>query len=346
MAANLIDIRSRPPRRDGLSIDEVRAIAQREADQAGADIAIGWQLNDTTGEKELGWCPAAVAPSNAFVIEVLEVIRPYRGGRAGYAEHVELRRVRLESAADRARAESSRRCSAAHAAIDGIPPGQPILVGHHSERRHRAALDKHDRNMRAAIDADKAAAELAARADAVGGGGISSDDPEALAKLRARLVELETRQEHMKAANRVIRRNKGDPATCVAALQAQGFTEAQAQALLKPDYMGRIGFADYAVKNNNANARRIRERIAVLERQAAETCEGEQARSRGGVVYRIEDNRVQLVFPGKPEERVRDRLKSSGFRWSPTAGAWQRQLSNAGKYWAGEFITWLDSQES
>lgn len=342
----LIDISSRPAARDGLTLEQVRLLAQREADKAQTDIAVGWQFNDVTGEKELGYCPAAVAPHNAFVVEVLEVVKPYRGGRADYDRHVELRRVRLENAAANARGESSRRFKAARAAVDGIEPGQPILVGHHSERRHRAALDRHDRNMRAAIDADKAAQELAARAESVGDGGISSDDPQALVKLRERLVDLEARQARMKAANRVIRKNKADPATCVEALQLLGFTEAQAQALLKPDYMGRVGFADYAVKNNNANARRIRGRIELLERQAADTCEGEQARSRGGVVFTIEENRVRLVFPGKPSDAVRARLKSSGFRWSPLAGAWQRQLNNAGKYWAREFITWLDAQES
>jgi len=88
--------------------------------------------------------------------------------------------------------------------------------------------------------------------------------------------------------------------------------------------------------------RRIKQRIALLERTAAETEEGEQARSKNGVVYRIEDNRVQLVFAGKPEQLIRERLKSTGFRWSPSAGAWQRHLNNAGKYYAREFITWLD----
>jgi hypothetical protein len=43
------------------------------------------------------------------------------------------------------------------AAIDGIPPGQPILVGHHSERRHRAALNRHDHRRRRAIDEDRLA---------------------------------------------------------------------------------------------------------------------------------------------------------------------------------------------
>lgn len=46
------------------------------------------------------------------------------------------------------------RFQAAHDAVGGIPFGQPILVGHHSEGRHRAALKRHDRNMHKGIEED------------------------------------------------------------------------------------------------------------------------------------------------------------------------------------------------
>ena len=59
--------------------------------------------------------------------------------------------------------------------------GQPILVGHHSERRHRRDLDRIHRNLERAMEAEKTAKELAYRAAAVGTGGISSDDPDAIA---------------------------------------------------------------------------------------------------------------------------------------------------------------------
>lgn len=39
------------------------------------------------------------------------------------------------------------------------------------------------------------------------------------------------------------------------------------------------------------------------------------------------ENRIQLVFDGKPEEEERNILKKNGFRWSPRFKAWQRQLT-------------------
>jgi hypothetical protein len=39
------------------------------------------------------------------------------------------------------------------------------------------------------------------------------------------------------------------------------------------------------------------------------------------------DNRLQLFFPGKPEEETIQKLKSRGFKWSPRNKAWQRQLT-------------------
>ena len=82
--------------------------------------------------------------------------------------------------------------------------------------------------------------------------------------------------------------------------------------------------------NNNANIRRIEERIRSL--QAAKdkgTTETENGICK--VVENTEAMRIQLVFAGKPEAAVRDILKSNGFKWSPSYGAWQRQLTPNGK---------------
>ena len=59
-------------------------------------------------------------------------------------ERLEARLQRREEWAAKRQAKASRSFSAARAAVEGIEPGQPILVGHHSEARHRRALDRCD----------------------------------------------------------------------------------------------------------------------------------------------------------------------------------------------------------
>jgi hypothetical protein len=56
------------------------------------------------------------------------------------------------------------------------------------------------------------------------------------------------------------------------------------------------------------------------------------------IIENPEIDRLQIVFPGKPDEETRKSLKSYGFRWSPSEGAWQRQLSNSARY-AAEQVT-------
>ena len=49
----------------------------------------------------------------------------------------------------------------------------------------------------------------------------------------------------------------------------------------------------------------------------------------GGRVGRSrEDNRLRVFFDGKPDADTRAELKSNGFRWAPSVGAWQRQLTD------------------
>jgi hypothetical protein len=233
------------------------------------------------------------------------------------------RRERFEDLADKARRESSAAFEQSRKMADVIPLGQPILIGHHSEGR--------DRRYRARIAAkmDKSC-ELASKANyyqqkaaSVGNGGISSDDPQAVTKLREELAKLERLQDTMKKANACIRKNDR------AGLAALGFDESRIDKLFLPDFAGRIGFPDYALTNNSANMRRIRQRIESLAHRPATSTEKQE----GDVTIRedVTENRVMLIFPGKPSEAVREILKASAFKWSPTRGAWVRFLNNAGR---------------
>lgn len=254
------------------------------------------------------------------------------------------RRERYAALADKMRTASAMHYSASRRAVEHIPFGQPILVGHHSERGHRATLARAHRAMDRSCEAASKAEHYAQRAESVGSGGISSDDPAALVKLRAEHAQAEQLQKTMKDTNKVIRAHK-TPEARAAALVALGMSDSQAAALLKPDFMGRIGFPDYRLKNNGANIRRIAGRIAELEtRRQAEDVE----HVGRGYTYRedVDENRVMFEFPGKPAAAVRDILKNSGFRWSPSRGAWVRQLNNAGRWNAQDAARRIDALDT
>jgi len=82
------------------------------------------------------------------------------------------RTVRLEARADRheigaarAESESTARWEAFRQIQHGIPLGQPILVGHHSERRHRRDLARMDAHLEASVMAGRVAEMRASRAE-------------------------------------------------------------------------------------------------------------------------------------------------------------------------------------
>lgn len=163
---------------------------------------------------------------------------------------------------------------------------------------------------------------------------ISSDDPDAIEKLQKKATGLKANQERMKAANKIIRGRGHDK---VGRLVDLGYTPDVAEGLIAADSMRNTGFPRWQLSNNLANIKRIEQRIADLEHkaQAAEAEDREVELANGDTVTITEDkddNRIRLIFPGKPDANTRSTLKRNGFRWSPRNTAWQRQLNANGRY--------------
>lgn len=160
----------------------------------------------------------------------------------------------------------------------------------------------------------------------VGLGGISGDDPDALEKLRRKLTSLEKAQERMKAANAAIRMK--DTQAGDAKLKELGYSPEDIKALREPDFCKRVGYPAYMLSNNNANIHRIRERIAALKKQKEKGDAGGWEFDGGRVEVNTTENRLQIFFDEKPDADLRAELKGEGFRWAPSQGAWQRQLTD------------------
>lgn len=247
-------------------------------------------------------------------------------------------RYARQAAKNQSKAESA--FDNANAIGKNIPMGQPILIGHHSEKKHRKDLARIDNSMRAGIDAEKKSEYYKDRLDAMlSNTSISSDDPEALTKLKAKLQKLTEIQQFMKAANKCVRSGSKEKF-----LNLDFGTEALWIEIFESDPSDR-GFPRYRLTNNNSNMGRIKQRLEQLEKFAGKKT-NERLIKGVRVLENVEGNRIQLFFPGIPPEDVRKILKKTySFKWSPREGAWQRFLNNGGIYAANNFLEQYQPKE-
>ncbi len=161
-----------------------------------------------------------------------------------------------------------------------------------------------------------------------GMGGISADDPQAIQKLEAKLEKLQSAQDTMKAVNAYYRKHKTlDGCPCLSAERI----EAMKADMSSQWHIEDKPYPSWALSNNNAEIRRVKGRIAELTKKQ-ETAYAGWEFDGGTVEANREDNRLQIFFEEKPDEKTRETLKENGFRWSPKAGAWQRQLNDNAIY--------------
>ena len=168
-----------------------------------------------------------------------------------------------------------------------------------------------------------------------GMGGISADDPDAVKKLNAKLEKLTKAQETMKAVNAYYRKHKS----------LEGCPELDSEAIEKLKARMEIRgvhdkpYPSWTLSNNNSEIRRIKDRIQSLSVNKEELYTGWEF-AGGRAEINVKDNRLQLFFDDKPDGKIRDELKANGFRWSPKALAWQRQL-NSNAIYAADAISSL-----
>lgn len=189
-----------------------------------------------------------------------------------------------------------------------------------AERKAIEAIEAH-------LEKAKNAAERRAFPHGAPGDPVRSGDPEAIAKLRARLEELERLREKMLLANKLYR--KGDDEGLV----ALGFSREQIEAWrTSPDYF-KAGppFKDFELRSVRDKIKRTQARLAALARAKAQGPTEAVPVPGVRVVENPERMRIQIFFDEKPPAEVRQILKRNGFRWAPSQGAWQRHLNENGR---------------
>jgi hypothetical protein len=190
-----------------------------------------------------------------------------------YRERRLNRAERLREWAAKRAMRSTGNFTRAYNLVKDIPLGQPILVGHHSEKRHRRVLEQSDSAMRRAVEDSRTAEQMVSKADNIESAvdrAIYMDDHDAIERLTAKVSALEAKRDRMKAENVAYR--KGDEAFA----KCCGITIEQAAArrvIIEQGYSWcRQPHPAYELQNLGGTLNKERKRLAQL--QAAKTPSG------------------------------------------------------------------------
>lgn len=241
-------------------------------------------------------------------------------------------------------------------ASSGIPLGQPILVGHHSEKRHRRHLERIEKRVRKGFEAAEEAEKLRERAEAMENRmAIDSDNPEARTLLAEKIAKLEKKQAKFKRINQLVRQSNKCVDTLAELLSKEWPEEMDkslygprgtAKELLTPDFAGRFGIAPYIFTNLSAEIRRLKKRQEELTRVTSGFEPYTVETPHGVISVELKFGQVQVEFPWKPSEATRSVLKRSplALKWSSYSGRWVRKhtASTASEYFRQELIKALE----
>jgi hypothetical protein len=171
---------------------------------------------------------------------------------------------------------------------------------------------------------------------------ILASDPQAIEKLTAKIKVCQEAQRRMKDVNAYFRKHG----------TVKGHPDITDDAAVKIDDRIERGFyfegqphSSYELQMSNREIRRLTNRIEEITRNREVGFSGWEFYD-GRVEANTELNRLQIFFDEKPNEVKLMLLKATGFKWAPSQGAWQRQLTDNAIYAAGRlnFLAPLDGR--
>ncbi len=228
-----------------------------------------------------------------------------------------------------------------------IPFGQPILIGHHSEKRDRRFRERITNKFNKSIEASNKSEYYEKKAN-VNSNAILSDDPQAIIKLREKISLLEKRRDKYKLINKTIKKHLGSKKGICLDKGSQE-TEAIKKALKKdleqicksqstidqlmtPSYLGHYGIQGFSITSLTTKIREAKKRIAyMIEEEKREDINFKV----NDVEVKEEEGRINIYFPDKPEEAFRKKIKSYplSLKWSRWGQCWTRKkTANVGQW--------------
>lgn len=199
-------------------------------------------------------------------------------------------------------------------------------AGNFNMRKHNAQMSRE----KTLWDEYKEIQTLKDKIKSVGTGAVDLADPHAREMLADQLDRLQKRLDTGKAMNAHYRKHK----------TMRGFPELSEDAARNMDETIKNAYTwaqapmpSYELTSLRNKIKRVQDRINELakrdELKTAQTKETSGVKFDGGEIVRnLDADRLQIIFDEKPNEETRAALKSNGFRWAPSCGAWQRQLTD------------------
>lgn len=292
-------------------------------------------------------------------------------GKVDYEERKEEKKEAYERLAQKNKEKANAGFERSHKMAEVIPFGQPILVGHHSEKADRNYRKKINKVFENAIEDNKKADYYSNKVQTIENSKvISIDDPEALKKLECKLETIKAKIEKVKEHNKNCKpfihlyiskfregyeqiwndNGSGDYAKIINGKLIWVSKRVPEEIKAKIETYHKTGkleqdpipedkkvYAAYVLQNLNANKSTIQKRIESLKAKA-KIEEIDETTNGINLVVDQNENRVMIYFPGKPNEEIRSKLKHGGFRWSPRNTAWQAFISNRAIMKAREII--------
>lgn len=162
----------------------------------------------------------------------------------------------------------------------------------------------------------------------IGTGAVDLADPHAREMLCDRLQQLQKKLDDSKALNSWYRKHKtfvgfpGLSADAAAKLSADWEdTRQRCPWVDKP-------VPDFQLSSLRGKIKRVQARLNELDKLQSRQADPAEEHDGFQIVRNTEQNRLQIIFDGKPDDTTRQALKQNGFRWSPRNSAWQRQLTD------------------
>lgn len=164
----------------------------------------------------------------------------------------------------------------------------------------------------------------------IGTGPVDLTDPHARELLTDQLQRLEKKLEDDKALNAYYRKHKSfDGFPGLSAETAAKLTADFADTRQRCPWIDKP-IPDYELTSLRGKIKRVQARIAELDKLQQAQANPNPATDYHGfqLIRNAAENRLQIIFDEIPDPDMREKLKGSGFRWSPRNQAWQRQLTD------------------